>query len=1189
MASRDAWDAPTEAGPTAGGGGAPPAGRNGATTDSDDRRGASRGAADAPEYAGPYRLLRRIGRGGMGAVFLAERADGQFERRVAVKLVKRGMDSEEILARFRRERQILASLRHRHIAALLDGGATADGRPYLVMEHVEGTPITRYCDERRATLAERLELFCHVCDAVWFAHRSLVVHRDLKPANVLVDGEGQVKLLDFGIAKLLTDEGDAGLTARRDGPAAVMTPEYASPEQVRGGPVTTAVDVYQLGLLLYELVSGHRAQRLADASLHELERVVCDHDPPRPSVAVTLRATVWRPDETLEDVTPAAVAAARGTTAEALHRRLRGDVDAIVGMALHKEPARRYPSVEAFAADVRRHLRQQPVLARRPGLRYRTLKLVRRHRASAAAAAAAVVAIAAAVAYFTLRIQAERDRARLEAAKASQSAALLESLFASWSPVGGDRQRLRPEDLLRLAVVTAERDGEQAAEQRAATLSLLGGLHTEVGAYAEADRLLTVALLAQEQSPRAVPLDLAATLGRRSRLLLQRGRLPAAEAAARRAVELYGEQLGAHAPATLRARTQLATVLYWRERFAEAERELRRVREGLGPELRDSPLHLDVERDLGYMLYHQGRIDEAVPLLEAPSSARGRPSVTSTGPRSSPPVSSARRTATRGGWRRRTRCSPRRSTPRRPSTARNTTRRTGRGWCTRCSRCARTAMPRPRRWPAGSSRRAPPSPTTRRRPRDCACSPASASTAATPRRPNGCCGARSPPTGTPTPRGTRTSATCSTASPGSPSRAAAATGPTSTGRPSPPTASASGTCRCSSPTGRTSWRRRRLPWATSRSARPSTGRRSTSTGASSRPGTRTSSAPSPASARRSSPAAIARRPSRCCARRVPSSTPAVRRRPGRERSRSSRTAGGPPPRPRRRPSALPAAPDPAVSPSPARGHGRRGRGSPSCPRSRGSARRGRPTGRTTAMNGTLVFDVPVRLFHWLLVAHFAAAFAVATLAGEESIAFAVHAMLGMVLMLLVVLRLVWGAVGTRWARFSGLDLRPAALRRYLTAVVSGGSGMGKPGHNPATSWFFVVILPVLAALGVTGLLTARGDGRFEEVHESLAWVALGLAALHVVGVLWHVLRTGDNVVASMVNGRRRGVDATAGIAADRTATGLLLLAITGAFAVLLFSQLDVPSRQLRLFGTTLTIGEVEGGEDLRDDAEESER
>lgn len=230
------------------------------------------------------------------------------------------------------------------------------------------------------------------------------------------------------------------------------------------------------------------------------------------------------------------------------------------------------------------------------------------------------------------------------------------------------------------------------------------------------------------------------------------------------------------------------------------------------------------------------------------------------------------------------------------------------------------------------------------------------------------------------------------------------------------------------------------------------------------------------------------------------------------------------------------------------------------------------------MKGTLVFDVPVRLFHWLLAAHFLAAFAVATLAGEESVAFAVHAMLGMVMTLLIVLRLVWGLAGTRWARFSGLDLRPASLRRYLTAVVSGGSGMAKAGHNPATSWFFVLVLPLLLALGLTGLLTARGSERFEEAHEALAWTVLVLAVVHVLGVLWHVARTGDNVVASMVNGRRPGIAATEGIAADRTPAGLLLLAIAGAFAVLLFSHLDVPSRQLRLFGATLTIGEVEGGE-----------
>lgn len=227
------------------------------------------------------------------------------------------------------------------------------------------------------------------------------------------------------------------------------------------------------------------------------------------------------------------------------------------------------------------------------------------------------------------------------------------------------------------------------------------------------------------------------------------------------------------------------------------------------------------------------------------------------------------------------------------------------------------------------------------------------------------------------------------------------------------------------------------------------------------------------------------------------------------------------------------------------------------------------------MNGTLVFDVPLRLFHWMLVAHFLAAFVVATVAGQASVAFAMHAMLGMILVLLVLLRIVWGFIGTRWARFAALDLRPSALGRYLTAVVSGGSGMDRAGHNPATAWYMTLVLPLLLGVGITGLLTARGDARFAALHQALAWTVLGLAAVHVLGVLWHVARTGENLVASMVDGRRQVVHEHA-IASARPLVGLLLIALAGAFAILLFSHLDLANRRLTVFGTSLTIGQVRG-------------
>ncbi|MGZ6071659.1 MAG: serine/threonine protein kinase [Myxococcaceae bacterium] len=249
---------------------------------------------------GPYRLLKELGHGGMGTVFLAVRADEQFEKRVALKVV-RGSDSEEVIRFFRRERQILAGLEHPNIARLLDGGTTDDGLPYFVMEHVEGEPIDRYCDARKLSIPERLELFEEACSAVQYAHQSLVVHRDLKPGNILVTGEGIPKLLDFGIAKLL-NPGVAGVGSGET--IVAMTPEYASPEQVRGRALTTATDIYSLGVILYELLTGQRPYRVKSTAHIEVLKAVCEEEPQRPSTAVGRTGERRQPDGTTVSTTP---------------------------------------------------------------------------------------------------------------------------------------------------------------------------------------------------------------------------------------------------------------------------------------------------------------------------------------------------------------------------------------------------------------------------------------------------------------------------------------------------------------------------------------------------------------------------------------------------------------------------------------------------------------------------------------------------------------------------------------------------------------------------------------------------------------------------------------------------------------------------------------------------------------------
>lgn len=390
--------------------------------------------ADAGPVAGrrigPYEIVRELGRGGMGAVFLARRADAQFEKQVAIKIVKRGMDTESILQRFMMERQILANLEHPNIARLIDGGTTDEGLPYFVMEYVEGVPVTNYCDTNRLNTTERLRLFQKVCAAVEHAHQNLVVHRDLKPSNILITADGTPKLLDFGIAKLLNPGWTGDTTGQTAAALQLMTPEYASPEQLRGLlPVTTATDVYSLGVVLYELLSGHRPFRFRGRSPEEIARVLLTEEPLRPSHAVTRAAESRVTDDAEASVTPESVGGRREGHAERLRRRLHGDLDNIVLKALRKELERRYSSVQQFSEDISRHLAGLPVSARPDTFTYRASKFVRRHKAGAAAAALVFVTLVSATALTTWQAHvARQERAKAERRFAEQRA-LADSLM----------------------------------------------------------------------------------------------------------------------------------------------------------------------------------------------------------------------------------------------------------------------------------------------------------------------------------------------------------------------------------------------------------------------------------------------------------------------------------------------------------------------------------------------------------------------------------------------------------------------------------------------------------------------------------------------------------------------------------------------------------------------------------------
>jgi eukaryotic-like serine/threonine-protein kinase len=340
---------------------------------------------------GPYEILGEIALGGMGAVYRAVRADGQYKQQVAVKIVRADLAPDITATRFRNERQILASLDHPNITKILDGGTTDDRLPYFVMEYIDGLPITEYCDQHKLSVDARLTIFRTVCAAVHYAHQRLVVHRDLKPSNILVTAAGVPKLLDFGIAKIL----DAGLLP--EAPATttaglwIMTPQYASPEQFRGEPITTASDEYSLGLVLYELLTGHHAYRFHGRTPHEVARVVLESEPEMPSTVVGHTRTADEPKQ--GTLSPELISSLRGESPEGLRRRLAGDLDNIVLKAIRKEPGARYTSVDQFSEDIRRHLDHLPVLARQDSARYRLAKFVRRHRAGIGATILAAVAI----------------------------------------------------------------------------------------------------------------------------------------------------------------------------------------------------------------------------------------------------------------------------------------------------------------------------------------------------------------------------------------------------------------------------------------------------------------------------------------------------------------------------------------------------------------------------------------------------------------------------------------------------------------------------------------------------------------------------------------------------------------------------------------------------------------------------
>lgn len=597
---------------------------------------------------GAWRIIQRIAFGGMGAVYLAERDTGDFEQKAALKLVNPALMSPDALARFHSERRILASLNHPNIARLLDGGTTDDGLPYLAMEYIEGEQIDTFCRRRKLDIRARLVLFRKVCAAVEYAHHNLVVHRDIKPSNLLIDERGEPRLLDFGIAKLIESDQLDSRAAATVADLRILTPRYASPEQLTGRPITTATDIYSLGVMLYELLTGRSPYAGETTSPAVLHRAITESEPERPSTAVGRGESAG---------------AGGGRASQRLRRELHGDLDNIVLTALQKEPRGRYASVAAFSEDIERYLHDRPVQARRADWRYRTSKFVRRHRGMTAAALTTLALIVGATVLHTQRLAVERDRARVaerlaatEAETARTVAEFLVETFSAVDPLtAAPNPNITARELLdRAAANLQEGDAASAGVLHRVGLSI-GAAYSGLGLptrarefaeraikeietvgsvdsreYADAQRLLARAAALEDDWPasreaggRAVrayeriggepSAEAAQTLVDLSRTFRMLGDNQASASAAERAYTVLSEIRGADAPSTLDALSALSSAVATTGAWDRAAELVRQARAGYLRRL--GPNHVktaDTYRAESLILYRQGRYEQGL-------------------------------------------------------------------------------------------------------------------------------------------------------------------------------------------------------------------------------------------------------------------------------------------------------------------------------------------------------------------------------------------------------------------------------------------------------------------------------------------------------------------------------------------------------------------------------------------------
>lgn len=578
----------------------------------------AQGAPESGKKIGPYILMQSLGRGGMGDVYLAQRQE-PFKRYVALKIIRRGMDTRDVLQRFEMERHILASLNHANIAQLLDGGMTDEGLPYFAMEYVDGMPLTTYCDRHRLNIRKRIELFQVVCRAVQYAHQNLIIHRDLKPSNILVTKEGLVKLLDFGIAKLLNPHFSPVVIPVTRTELRLMTPEYASPEQIQGVSLTTASDVYALGMILYELLTGHRAYRFKKRSSQEIAQVICEQDPERPSTKVLQTEIIQQGSDTTRELTPTDISMARDMTVDRLQRRLQGDLDNIVLMALRKEPNRRYTTAAQLSEDLDRYLAGRPVMAHRDSRTYRLKKLVRRHRVETVFAVVVVVLL---LGGFVLSLwQAEqtrnqRDRAETALSRSEEVTDFLLALFEASDPGVARGEDLRARTLLARGMERAEELAEQP-DLQAQMLDVMGRVYQNLGDYETAEQLLARALLLQQTHAGSQSVEAATSLAHSANVFRLKGDYGEAETRYREALDRHRALLGEQHLLVAEDLLGLGQVFQDRGDFEGAEPLLGDALQQQKTLLGDAhPEVLQTQGQLARVLHGKGDYDTAEDLLQ---------------------------------------------------------------------------------------------------------------------------------------------------------------------------------------------------------------------------------------------------------------------------------------------------------------------------------------------------------------------------------------------------------------------------------------------------------------------------------------------------------------------------------------------------------------------------------------------